>query len=88
MLGSKVHNRIRDDTYGESYGVGDVVGCYIFLDDGDVQRNVIHFFKNGVDQGVAYEGKHIVPGVYFPAVSIYNEVNIIYTSTWQTFISQ
>lgn len=71
MAGSRVHNSVRIDGYGEAYGPGDIVGCYLFLDGGDISRNQMRFFKNGVDQGVAYRGAEIPSGVYFPAVSLY-----------------
>ena len=71
--GSSIHNSMRDDSYGEPFGPGDVIGCYIHLDD-NVEQNVISFFKNGVHQGVAFSGKQIPPGIYFPAVSLYMKV--------------
>jgi hypothetical protein len=65
---------VRNNNYGEPYGVGDVIGCYIDLDDDDQLNNEIRFFKNGRDQGVAYSGKEVQSGVYFPAISIYMKV--------------
>lgn len=72
-LGSRVHNSERYDNYGASFGVGDVIGCYINLHD-DPALNKMCFFKNGVNQGVAYSGAEIPPGVYYPAVSLYMKV--------------
>ena len=66
--GSKVHESKRDDLYGEEYGPGDIIGCFIDLNE---HCNEIRFFKNGKDQGIAYKGKEIPPGVYYPAVSLY-----------------
>lgn len=37
-------------------------------------NNKIIFFKNGVSQGIAYQGPEIKPGIYFPAISIYMQV--------------
>jgi hypothetical protein len=74
--GSKVHNSIREDKYGESYAPGDVVGCFIKLDDTNENNNEIRFFKNGKCQGVAYSGNIITTAIYFPAVSIYMKVNL------------
>lgn len=74
IAGSKIHNRIRDDKYGSPYGAGDVIGCFLHLDDQDPENNQMRFFKNGVDQGIAYQGKEIENGVYFPAVSLYMQV--------------
>lgn len=71
--GSRVHNSERHDDYGEGYSAGDVIGCYISLED-DVELNKMVFFKNGVSQGVAYCGAEIPSAVYFPAVSLYMQV--------------
>jgi len=74
--GSKVHKGVRDDKYGEEYGPGDIIGCYLYLDDKDVARNQMRFFKNGKDQGLAFSGKDVPPGVYFPAVSLYMDAAV------------
>ncbi len=73
--GSKVYNSVRNDSYGSPYGPGDVIGCYIYLDDNTMNNKMI-FFKNGVSQGIAYQGPEIKPGIYFPAVSIFMEVSL------------
>jgi len=41
------------------------------LDVENVNNNQMRFFLNGMDQGVAYRGKEIPLGVYFPACSLY-----------------
>jgi hypothetical protein len=74
-LGSRVHKSERYDDYGASFGPGDVIGCFISLDESGLQNKMI-FFKNGVSQGEAYSGKDIPPAVYFPAVSLFNKVLI------------
>jgi hypothetical protein len=74
--GSKCHNGIRDDSYGESYGPGDVIGCFLYLDVDNIDNNQMRFFLNGIDQGVAYKGKEIPLGVYFPAVSVYMKARV------------
>ena len=51
--------------------MGDIIGCFVNLDDFNPQNNAIRFFKNGQDQGIAYEGKEVPPGIYFPAISMY-----------------
>lgn len=66
-----MHNGVREDNYGESYGVGDIIGCFLHLDDQEPANNQMRFFKNGVDQGIAYQGESIASGMYFPAVSLY-----------------
>ena len=71
--GSKVHNSQRVDHYGESFGRGDVIGCYLYItnhteageEEGQSQptrQNEIRFFKNGKDQGVAFSGEQIPSG--------------------------
>jgi Set1/Ash2 histone methyltransferase complex subunit ASH2 len=74
FLGSRVHKSERYDDYGASFGPGDVIGCFISLDESGLQNKMI-FFKNGVSQGEAYSGKDIPPAVYFPAVSLFNKVS-------------
>jgi hypothetical protein len=74
MNGSKVHDSVRNDEYGESYSAGDVIGCLIILDDNNLNSNQMRFYKNGIDQGIAFSGKEIPSGVYFPAVSLYMKV--------------
>lgn len=74
VTGSKIHDSVRYDNYGESYSIGDIIGCYIKLDDYDPSQNHIRFFKNGQDQGVAYQNKEVSSGLYFPAVSLYMKV--------------
>lgn len=75
--GSCVHDSERVDSYGESYSPGDVVGCYINLNDYDHDMNEIRFFKNGKDQGAAYRGRNQVPSrIYFPAVSLFMEARV------------
>jgi hypothetical protein len=71
--GSKIHKSLRIDHYGESYGPGDVIGCHILLHD-DPSLNKMSFYKNGVDQGVAFSGTEIPHGIYLPAVSLYMKV--------------
>jgi hypothetical protein len=75
ITGSKVHNSNRDDKYGDGFGAGDVIGCYLFLDDQNPTANQLRFFKNGKDQGIAYSGKELPSGVYFPAISLYMKVS-------------
>jgi len=76
LAGSKVHNSHRVDHYGEPFGAGDIIGCYLSLSGhgDDLSKNEMRFFKNGKDQGVAYRGDELPSGagwVYYPAVSLY-----------------
>jgi len=77
LNGSKCHHGVRDDKYGASFGPGDIIGCYISLDISDPMRNEIRFFKNGVDQGVAFSGADIGIGVFFPALSLFNNAQVL-----------
>ncbi|XP_050369732.1 E3 ubiquitin-protein ligase RKP [Argentina anserina] len=55
------------ELYGQSWVVGDVIGCCIDLD-----CNEISFYRNGVSLGVAFHGirKMGVGCGYFPAISL------------------
>jgi Set1/Ash2 histone methyltransferase complex subunit ASH2 len=100
-IGSKVHGGVRDDKYGSSFGAGDIIGCFLHLDDQNVRsmscddslvlfsctcvlrimctqpgNNQMRFFKNGVDQGIAYQGKQVESGIYFPAISLYKQAAV------------
>ena len=70
-----MHCSNRDDAYGDAFGPGDVIGCYLFLDDQNPLTNQMRFFKNGKDQGIAFSGKELPSGVYFPAISLYMKVS-------------
>ena len=84
LCGSRVHDGIRDDLYGEQFGVGDIIGCCIYLDDTQA-NNQIRFFKNGKEQGVAYRGAEIPLGIYYPALSLYSKARVR-TNFGPTFI--
>ncbi|KAI3996293.1 hypothetical protein MKX01_026761 [Papaver californicum] len=55
------------ETYGQSWVVGDIIGCCIDLD-----QDEISFYRNGVSLGVAFDGvRKMGAGLgYFPAVSL------------------
>lgn len=59
-LGGLIHCSKRFDGYmtknivGVGFGRGDIIGCYIHLNDCDVSENHIRFYKNGVELGVAF----------------------------------
>lgn len=48
--GGKCQNSPRCIPYGETYGLGDVIGIYIDLDEGTIE-----FLKNGKEQGIAFK---------------------------------
>ena len=83
--GSKSHKSQRVDHYGEPYQPGDVIGCHIALFE-DSSLNNMSFYRNGVDQGVAYRGAEIPAGIYFPAVSLYMKVRRIYIVVYVLFL--
>ncbi len=61
--GKKSNNRQFDD-YGEAFGKGDVIGCYL-----DLENSEIAYTKNGGDLGVAFNvPKNIANYSFFPAV--------------------
>nr|4X8P_A Chain A, Set1/Ash2 histone methyltransferase complex subunit ASH2,Set1/Ash2 histone methyltransferase complex subunit ASH2 [Homo sapiens] len=72
--GTKFHQSIGKH-YSSGYGQGDVLGFYINLpEDISGRGSEIIFYKNGVNQGVAY--KDIFEGVYFPAISLYKSCTV------------
>jgi hypothetical protein len=60
--GGKCHNSGKIETYGLSYGAGDVIGVLL-----DFDASTIEFFHNGISQGIAF--RNLVGPVY-PAVSM------------------
>lgn len=56
------------DTYGEPFGMDDVIGCFLDLDKG-----TIAFSKNGIDLGQAFSiPGHLQKQVFFAAVVLKN----------------
>lgn len=55
------------EPYGQSWVVGDVIGCCIDLDSAEIL-----FYRNGISLGVAFGGiRKMVPGLgYYPAISL------------------
>ena len=47
--------------YGATFTSGDVIGVAVDLNAGN-----IHFYKNGIDQGLAFSGLEGVPTTYYP----------------------
>eukprot|EP01041_Mallomonas_annulata_P004744 gene4744-9422_t len=76
ISGSKIYDSKRIDNYGESFGPGDIIGCYVLLNDIAPENSMIKFYKNGKDQGVAYRGVELIQGIYYPAISIYGDAVI------------
>lgn len=56
------------DSYGEPFGMHDVIGCYLDLDAGTIK-----FSKNGVDLGEAFQiPQNLKRSPFFPAVVLKN----------------
>lgn len=56
------------DSYGEAYGMNDVIGCYLDLGNGEIKWS-----KNGVDLGTAYSiPQHLRTEKFFAAVVLKN----------------
>ncbi|XP_071735461.1 E3 ubiquitin-protein ligase RKP [Rutidosis leptorrhynchoides] len=55
------------EAYGQSWVVGDVIGCCI-----DFDNDEISYYRNGASLGVAFDGiRKMVPGLgYYPAISL------------------
>ncbi|KAL0277879.1 UNVERIFIED_CONTAM: hypothetical protein PYX00_005003 [Menopon gallinae] len=65
--GKKSNNK-QFDNYGEAFGMSDVIGCYLNLDDSEIK-----FTKNGVDLGLAFKiPGNLKDGPFFPAVVLKN----------------
>lgn len=65
--GKKSHNRKFED-YGETFGLNDVIGCWIDMDD-----KCIGFTKNGISLGKAFDiPKKLYETSFFPAVTLKN----------------
>lgn len=65
--GKKSNNK-QFDSYGEPFGMSDVIGCYLNLDEFEIK-----FSKNGQDLGVAFKiPSNLKDAVFFPAVVLKN----------------
>nr|CAD7448799.1 unnamed protein product [Timema bartmani] len=65
--GKKSNNK-QFDSYGDSFGMHDVIGCFLNLDKGEIS-----FSKNGVHLGIAFTiPQQIKSSALFPAVVLKN----------------
>lgn len=56
------------DDYGESFTLGDVIGCYLNLDKGS-----IHFSKNGIEFPTAFPIRQaLINSIFYPAFVLKN----------------
>lgn len=61
--GKKSNNK-QFDSYGQEFGMNDVIGCYLNLDLGEIK-----YSKNGIDLGRAFSlSEQIKSTAIFPAV--------------------
>ena len=59
-----------DDTYGETFTTGDIIGVAL-----DIDAGTLTFYKNGISQGQAFSGLTSDLGPYFPAFSAGSSAN-------------
>ena len=52
---SRTNDELVQETYGESFGLSDILACYIDFGDTDEDPIRISFAKNGDDLGPAFE---------------------------------
>ena len=66
-------DEVIDDTYGELFGVSDVITSYIDFGD-DIEDNLIRisFAKNGTDYGQAFELSKIDSKEFYPHILVKN----------------
>ncbi|CAF0841442.1 unnamed protein product [Adineta steineri] len=68
---STTNTEFMEDTYGESFGLSDVIACYIdFGDDDNLIR--ISFTKNGEDYGQAFEFSKTNSIEFYPHILVKN----------------
>jgi ATP-dependent RNA helicase DDX1 len=64
----KKSNARQFDNYGEAFGLNDVIGCFLDLDNGEIR-----YWKNGVDLGPAFTlNSQQKSEAFFPAVVLKN----------------
>ncbi|CAF1342854.1 unnamed protein product, partial [Adineta ricciae] len=70
---SMANDQVVEDTYGESFGVSDVIASYIdFGDDSDSSSIRIYFTKNGTDFGPAFEFSKNDSKEFYPHILVKN----------------
>ncbi|KAK8791921.1 hypothetical protein WA158_005298 [Blastocystis sp. Blastoise] len=67
----KKWNNSKDESYGQKWSVGDVIGCLI-----DIDNRQISFSLNGKTLGTCFENINTIYGLY-PACSLENEESIL-----------
>jgi hypothetical protein len=66
---SKINEELIEETYGESFGLTDVLASYIDFDDNLIR---ISFTKNGEDYGQAFEFLKTNSNEFYPHILVKN----------------
>jgi hypothetical protein len=66
---SKTNDELIEETYGESFGLSDVLASYIDFDENLIR---ISFTKNGEDYGQAFEFSKIDSNEFYPHILVKN----------------
>jgi hypothetical protein len=67
---SKINDEIIENSYGESFGQSDILGCYIDFDEENLIR--ISFTKNKEDYGQAFEFPKTNLNEFYPHILVKN----------------
>jgi hypothetical protein len=66
---SKANDELSEETYGEPYGLSDILACYIDFGDTLIR---ISFTKNGEDYGQAFEFPKTDSSEFYPHILVKN----------------
>jgi hypothetical protein len=66
---SKTNDELIEETYGESFGLSDILASYIDFDENFIR---ISFTKNGEDYGQAFEFSKIDSHEFYPHILVKN----------------
>jgi hypothetical protein len=70
---SKTNDELIEESYGESFGLSDVLGCYIDFGDNSEDNLIrISFTKNGEDYGQAFEFSKTNLNEFHPHILVKN----------------
>jgi hypothetical protein len=69
---SRINDEPVEETYGEPFGLSDVLACYIDFGDDDDDLIRISFTKNGEDYGQAFEFSKTNSNEFYPHILVKN----------------